>query len=184
MKKCGQFMTVATLVGASAVPSAGFGAELANADSTAVYGILLIAGIDKFEYSPEEPLTFTVDAVNTSGRTITIPGSGNFCPLKFVDETWCQPDGNGCIDYSFNWCMNDLVAMIPPGVTRLMSYAELQPGPGSGNWVHAQGRVRFWNPWNDPWQSGLNFELSVSFHRSAVVSVLPVRWATVKQLYR
>jgi len=184
VKMQGPSVAVAILMVGALVPSGVAGQGLANADSIAVYGVLLIAGIDKFEYLSDEPLTIILDAVNTSGSAVTIPGSGDFCPLKFVDEIWCQPDSSGCIEYSDNWCVHDRVTTIQPGVTRLMSYREVQSRPGSGNWIHTQGRVRFWNPWNSPWQEGLNFELSVSFHRSDLVPVLPIRWGAVKQLYR
>jgi len=166
------------------MPHGAVGQELANADSVAVYGITLIAGINKFEYSSTEALQITIDAVNTSDSTVAIPGTGFFCPLRFVDETWCRPDSTGCTEYSFNDCLGDRVATIPPGVTRLVSWSESESRPDGGNWIHTRGRVRFWNPWNYPWQDGLNFELSVSFHRSGIVPVLPVPWGTVKQLYR
>lgn len=174
----------AAVTGCGLVPAGASSQMLANADSIAVYGILLIAGIDKFEYGPDEPLTFIMDAVNTSGSAVTIPGSGYFCPLKFVDETWCRPDSTGCVDYSDNWCAGDGVATIPPGVTRLVSFAEAAWRPAGGNWIHTFGQVRFWNPWNAPWHEGLNFELSVNFRRTAAVPVLPVRWGAVKRLYR
>jgi hypothetical protein len=157
-----------------------------NADSTEVHGIIVVVGIDKFEYGPHERPRIELILVNESDSTVTIPDNGYFCPLTFIDETWCQPDTTDCFEFSDNICALDIVRSVPPGRTRReLELLPLTWAPESGNWIHTLGRVRMWNPWGYPWPGGQpSFELSVRFSRSALVPVQSVGWGDVKRLYR
>jgi hypothetical protein len=156
-----------------------------NADSIEVHGIVLVMGIDRFEYGPSEPPEIALVFVNESDSTVTIPGDGSFCPLAFVEETWCHPDTTECIDLSTNHCLDDTVRWIPPGRTRYdLDTQHHDTWPNTGNWIHVLGRVRLLDPWGYPWPNDPDFELAVSFRRAAILPVEPIRWGDVKRLYR
>jgi len=155
----------------------------ANRDSTKAYGLLIIAGIDRFEYGPSDRLTMTMLIVNQTGEPITIPGATAFCPMAIIDERWCRADGTDCREWSEGECQSELAVPIPPGTTIATPFAINDFWPGEGNWVHSLGRVRFLNPWNDPTRMGADW-LSVTYHRSPLLPVESIGWDRVKRLYR
>jgi hypothetical protein len=156
-----------------------------NADSIEVHGVVLVMGIDTFVDGPSEPPRVELILVNESDSTVTIPGNGLFCPLTFIDETWCRPDSTECLELSTNECLVDVVRSVPPGRTRYDIPRLLHDTwPSSGSWIHTFGRVRMRNPWGYPWPNGPDFELAVSFRRAALLPIQPARWGTVKRLYR
>jgi hypothetical protein len=154
-----------------------------NADSIEVNGILIIAGIDKFEYGPNERLDVTMQLVNFSDSSVAAP-PGGFCAMTFLDETWCPTNGSDCIEYSEGECLGQGFSAIPPGTMTIFPTSLNGDWPRAGDWTHTLGRVRFWNPWDDPWTQGSSFELSVTFHRSPLIGVGRADWGSVKILYR
>jgi hypothetical protein len=157
---------------------------IANADTVQAYGLTLIGGIDKFEYGPHEYVQLTLQIINSTSEPITVPNVTEFCPLVFVDDTWCQPDSSGCADYSENECLGSEVVPVAPGVTTVLPTTVGGSWPAAGNWIHTLGRVRFWDPWGLPWDGGPAFEMEVRFRRTPIVGVQPVGWTQFKQLYR
>lgn len=166
-----------------ALPVVSLAQAPVNADSIEVYGLLLIGGIDKFEYGSAERLVMTLQVVNNTDGVI-IPRPVPMCPLTFIDEAWCRPDSSDCQAFTASECVSEGTVGIPPGITTVHPTTLNEFWPGPGNWEHSLGRVRFWDPWGEPWTGGSAFELSVNYHRSPLLAVEPTAWGRVKALYR
>src|SRR5262245_37637772 len=52
-----------------------------NSASFEAYGLVIIAGIDKFEYGPTEPLQMSMLIVNPTSSPISVPNAVWFCPM-------------------------------------------------------------------------------------------------------
>ena len=163
--------------------SGSVGQTLANTDSIEVYGLLLVGGIDRFEYGPNDRIFVGLRVVNVSENPITIPNGAVLRACYSLTEVWSRQDSCWtsppcCL------CLEHITSPYPPGVTWLKrewapSWQSWQP-EDDGTWLQKSGTVAFPNPW----ETGMDFKLVVEFRRTPTLPVEPSNWTVLKSLYK